>query len=164
MTETQSAHYKEVLNRSHKILLEEQVVAENTAAPSTAASATTSASGTPAPDELPAKWVRKKRASWPTDAPPTTESRAKEKKRELHGGGGDLINNVLMDLRKAAAHPASFRMIFGGSMLRDMAKACKEEEQWKDCRGFQHHDQLGATAFCRTYDAIFISSGDRSHR
>ncbi|KAH7090147.1 hypothetical protein BKA62DRAFT_835081 [Auriculariales sp. MPI-PUGE-AT-0066] len=44
-----------------------------------------------------------------------------------HAGGGDLSNNVLMGLRKAAAHPALVRMIFGGSMLRDMAKACKKE-------------------------------------
>ncbi|KAH7090129.1 hypothetical protein BKA62DRAFT_776610 [Auriculariales sp. MPI-PUGE-AT-0066] len=40
---------------------------------------------------------------------------------------GDLSNNVLMDLRKAAAHPALVRMIFGEGMLRDMAKACKKE-------------------------------------
>ncbi|KAH7088677.1 hypothetical protein BKA62DRAFT_727909 [Auriculariales sp. MPI-PUGE-AT-0066] len=37
-----------------------------------------------------------------------------------------------MDLRKAAAHPALVRMIFGEGMLRDMAKACKKEAQWKD--------------------------------
>ena len=119
-----------------KILLEQQAVADKAAAASAAASATASASGTPAPDEQPAKRVRKKRelANLEMDAPPTPESRAKEKERKLHGGGGDLSSNVLMDLRKAAAHPALFRMIFGESMLRDMAKACKKEQQWKETR------------------------------
>ncbi|KAH7087247.1 hypothetical protein BKA62DRAFT_730791 [Auriculariales sp. MPI-PUGE-AT-0066] len=37
-----------------------------------------------------------------------------------------------MNLRKAAAHPTLVRMIFGEGMLRDMAKACKKEAQWKD--------------------------------
>ncbi|KAH7076321.1 P-loop containing nucleoside triphosphate hydrolase protein [Auriculariales sp. MPI-PUGE-AT-0066] len=123
MTETQSTHYKEVLNCFRKILLEQQAVAEKTAAAST--------------DQLPANLDM-----------PTAESRAKETERKLHGGGVDLSSSVLMDLRKAAAHPALFRVIFDEDMLRDMAKAIMTDSE------LQH--------FCKTYDCVerFVQNDD----
>ncbi|KAH7088622.1 hypothetical protein BKA62DRAFT_677678 [Auriculariales sp. MPI-PUGE-AT-0066] len=114
-----------------QILLEQQAVAEKTAAASTPTSATTFISSTLALDELAVKRVRQKRelANLEVGVPSTAESRAEEKECKLHSGGGDLSSNVLMDLGKAAAHLALFRMIFGEGMLRDMAKACKKEAQ-----------------------------------
>ncbi|KAH7097260.1 hypothetical protein BKA62DRAFT_454890 [Auriculariales sp. MPI-PUGE-AT-0066] len=60
------------------------------------------------------------------------DSRKWDGVRVGHAGGGDLSNNVLMDLRKAAAHPALVRMILARVCCTDMAKACKKEAQWKD--------------------------------
>lgn len=160
MTEPQGKHYKEVLNRSRKILLEQAVIAEKASA---AASTNASAAGTPAPDgtDTPnGKRPRRKRelANLEMDAPPTPESRAKEKERKLNGGGGDLSSNVLMDLRKAASHPSLFRIVFDDEMLRDMAKACKADAQFKDSNEDYIFEDFSVMTdselqyFCKSYD------------
>ncbi|KZV95177.1 hypothetical protein EXIGLDRAFT_644468 [Exidia glandulosa HHB12029] len=160
MTESQSTHYREVLQRSRKMLLEQQA----TASASAAASATaTPQPETPQPSDKAAagRAKRKKRelAGLELDTPPTPESRA-EAKKKLLSGGGDLSTNVLMDLRKAASHPALFRHEFNDALLKKMARACKQDEQFRDSNEAYIIEDMSVMTdselqhFCQTHDCV----------
>ncbi|KZV95181.1 hypothetical protein EXIGLDRAFT_610851, partial [Exidia glandulosa HHB12029] len=41
-------------------------------------------------------------------------------------------SKVLMDLRKAAIHPVLFRREFTDALIKEMARACKQDEQFRD--------------------------------
>lgn len=158
MTETQAGHYREVLQRSRKMLLEQ--AATGSAGASASATATPQPE-TPQPDKA-GRGKRKKRelAGLELDAPPTPESRAAaaEAKAARKLGGSDLSTNVLMDLRKAASHPALFRIEYDDALLKKMARACKQDVQFKDSNEALIVEDMSVMTdselqhFCQTHD------------
>ncbi|EJD36051.1 hypothetical protein AURDEDRAFT_117177 [Auricularia subglabra TFB-10046 SS5] len=162
MTETQSEHYRDVLQRSRKMLLEQAAAATAAASSSTAPSATaTPQPETPQPTTSGTRAkTRKNRelANLEMDTPPTPESRATAASKKP--GAADLSTNVLMDLRKAASHPALFRIEYDDALLKKMARACKMDEQFKDSNeAFIVEDMSVMTDselqhFCQTHDCV----------
>ncbi|KAG8862700.1 hypothetical protein FRC20_011067 [Serendipita sp. 405] len=53
-----------------------------------------------------------------------------KKKKQLKAQQQDLSSNVLMDLRKATAHPMLFRRLYTDDQLKVLAKACLQEPEF----------------------------------
>ncbi|KAH7088674.1 hypothetical protein BKA62DRAFT_835530 [Auriculariales sp. MPI-PUGE-AT-0066] len=111
VTETQSAHNKEVLNLPRKFFPSSRLSLRRPRPHRHPRVRRRLRQGTLALDELAVKWVRQKRelATLEMGVLSTAESRAEEKECKLHGGGGDLSSNVLMDLGAPGAVPHDLR-------------------------------------------------------
>lgn len=54
-----------------------------------------------------------------------------KKKKQLKSQQQDLSSNVLMDLRKATAHPMLFRRLYDEETIKLMARACLQEPEFQ---------------------------------
>lgn len=57
-----------------------------------------------------------------------------KKKKQIKAQQQDLSSNVLMDLRKATAHPMLFRRLYDDETIKLMAKACLQEPEFQESK------------------------------
>lgn len=57
-----------------------------------------------------------------------------KKKKQIKAQQQDLSSNVLMDLRKATAHPMLFRRLYDEETVKVMAKACLQEPEFQESK------------------------------
>jgi SWI/SNF-related matrix-associated actin-dependent regulator of chromatin subfamily A containing DEAD/H box 1 len=57
-----------------------------------------------------------------------------KKKKQLKAQQQDLSSNVLMDLRKATAHPMLFRRLYDEETIKLMARACLQEPEFQESK------------------------------
>ncbi|KAG8799894.1 hypothetical protein FRC17_007009, partial [Serendipita sp. 399] len=96
MTALQSEIYQQTMQRSRRVLMEEEEVEDELAMAEAAGQ----------------------------------KGKPKKKKKVLKEQQQDLSSNVLMDLRKATAHPMLFRRLYTDDKLKILAKACLQEPEF----------------------------------